>query len=681
MRIGFWDTESPGLLHQADKLHCLALKVDGKLISYADQKGYLSNAAGVEAVNAVDLRVAHNGQDHDDRLTRKVYGRELLNGSSLDTLIISRLLYTQIGRQGPNNHRLPPKLKMRHSLEAWGWRLGERKIDYSHIKAERIKAEHPDWTADQVMTEVWGTWEPEMSSYMDQDVHTLEKLFHWLMSRKPPMAAVETEHKFAYIMRRQEKWGFTFDMDEALKLQAEVAEKAQILEAELIESFGDFWMAGKEKTNKGTRAVKMTEFPNVTTRRFGKGGKELQPYIGPPKCHYEDGAKWTPVEFVQFKPSSPIHVEKMFRQRYGWRPKHFTDKGAVKLDDEVLRQLTYPEADKLADLYSLNKIIGYVSTGKNAWLKTAVQEGPDGKPATPGGFGFYEWRQHGRVNTIGTYTFRCSHSNPNVAQVPTRDPTYGHRCRALFTARKGFRLLGFDGSGMQLRLMAHHMAEFDEGRYAQVFVRDEDPHEFMRDSIGVDLMGEGKEGRAKGKTIDYALPFGGGELRLGSIVSPHASDAEKKRIGKAVKERLGPTFGEGFDKLKNKIRTYVEEKGYLVGLDGRKAYTNKAHTGLSTLLQMGEAIVMRVALIILDEELQARGYKCGVLSDGSVNPDCDYEFAANVHDEAQMDVREELVDEVTTLALWCVAEAGRRLGLRCPLKSDVKVGNNWQETH
>lgn len=682
MLIAWWDTESNGLRKQATKLHSLGIIFsDGRQMNCADQSGYTPIEDGLEAMLEADMIVAHNGQDHDCRLTKRLYpgwAKKVRAKSphivEQDTLLVSRLVYPTISKQGPNTHKVPPALRSRHSVEAWGYRLGVHKEDYSHRKAERIKNEHPDWTPEQVTTEVWAHWDPEMSDYMMQDVAVLKMIFLWLMSRKPSPAAVETEHKFAAIMRRQEEWGFTFDQAEALTLQAEVSESTRKLEAELIDSFGEFWMAGKEHTNKGSREVKLPDFPDVTERRFGKQGKELKPYVGPPKAGYSEGAKWTPVSYVQFQPSSPLHVERMFRQRYGWRPKNFTDKGAVKLDDEVLRQLDYPEAAKLADLYSLLKILGYVSTGRNAWLKTAKDEPP-------------EWRQHGRVNTIGTYTFRCSHSNPNVAQVPTRDPTYGHRCRALFMERRLFKLCGFDGSGMQLRLMAHHMAKHDGGKYAEVFVNGVDPHIFMADAIGRDLMGGSPgghdSGRAKGKTIDYALPFGGGELRLGSIVDPHASEGRKREIGKLVKERLKPTFGEGFEDMKNEIRDYVERKGYLIGLDGRKAYTSKAHTGLSTLLQMGEAIVMRNALIILDEELTAKGLTCGVDPDtGEVRlRDADYEFAANVHDEAQADVLEKHLAIYTSLAGWCVAEAGRRLNLRCPLTSDVKVGRTWQDTH
>lgn len=670
--VAIWDTETNGLLVEASKMHCVGADIDG-VLHVGHDAPHLGPQFGTHTlvmpdgsftaaemhtledclrlIARADLRVAHNGDDFDERVTRKLYPWWDPTAPSLDTLLLSKLLYPQIYHQGPNSHRCPPQLRMRHSIEAWGWRLGQKK--------------NKEFDAGD-----WQTFSWDMLIYMVDDIRALKVLFKWLMSRKPPARAVKLEHDFARIIRRQEAWGLTFAHQEALELGSELTAKSVALEMNLIEEFGSFWLAGKERTVATTRSVKLPELPDVTIRRFSaSSGKELKPYVGPPKALYEAGAKYTEVNYVQFQPSSPIHVEKLLRQKYGWKPIKLTAKGQTALDGDVLRSLPYPEAPKLADLYEITKILGYVATGKNAWLKTAKEEGS-------------EWRQHGRVNTVGTYTFRCSHSNPNLAQVPSRSPLYGHRCRSLFKARDGFTMMGFDGSGMQLRLMAHHMAKYDEGAYAEVFVKGIDPHAFMRDSIGVDLMGEGDEGRKKGKTIDYALPFGGGELRLGSIVKPHESEKRRREIGKEIRTRIFPVFGMGFDALKTSLKDQVESKGYIIGLDGRKAYCNSGHTGLSTLLQMGEAIVMRLALVLMDNRLRELGLRCGVDGAGIAHPElADYEFSANVHDEAQADVRHGAVETYRSAALWCVAEAGRQLNLRCPLASDCKDGPDWSFTH
>lgn len=680
--VALHDSETNGLLRpqvgktQATKMHSLGFKIGDAWWSCCDEPAFqgrwgetldvllpsgnflrnvyhASIADGLRELEKADLLVGHNSQDFDERIYRKFHPWWKPKGRTMDTLILSRLLYPVISKQGPNTHKVPGNMRVRHSIEAWGYRLGEKKN----------KGFDPG---------DWQTWSEDMQLYMLQDVVCLEKLFKWLMSRKPAPLAVEIEHDFAAVIRRQEAWGFTFDYEKALKLAADTEEKIRLLEGELVDTFGEWWEPGKVTRRAASSKVKLTGYPDVTLPRFSptSPGKRLaKDYVGPPRCHYEAGAPFTPIERVEFNPGSRAHVHKMLVQRYGWKPTKMTDKGAVQVDDEVLRELPYPECPKLADYYAAKKIHGYVSEGKKAWLSVAHEE-PDA------------WRMHGSMNTIGTYTYRGSHMDPNMGQIPTRDPEYGHRCRELFTARRKFLLIGADGSGMQLRLLAHYLHKWDRGTYAGVFERDEDPHAFMRDSIGVDLMGEGNEGRSRGKTLNYALCFGGGERKLGSIIEPRATDARKIALGKVVKERMLPVFGTAFDELKAALKDAVETNGAIRGLDGRMAKVFKVHAALATLLQMGEGVVMKDALVIFDRSLQAHGLRPGVDGAGVPHPEtADYEFCANVHDEYQADVLPQHEALYTQLAQRAVPEAGRHLGLKCPLKSDVKAGPNWVSTH
>lgn len=668
--IAWYDEEGDGLLnpsptqgHVVTKLHCVGAlfsrPVNGlDKVSCADQPGYMPIKDGLQYLALADIRVAHNGHDYDERVTKRFYPWWKPKGTLIDTLLISRLRFPMIGKQGPNNHLCPPKLRHSHSLKAWGYRLGVHKGDF----------EGP-----------WDTWTPQMQEYMDQDIAVLKYLFLFLMSKdyRPSPQSSEIEHGFAGIIRRQEAWGFTFDRDAALELANDIQKRQATLEASLVEHYGEWWEPGNRTVIKATRKVKMLGQPDRVHRRWSdKTGKELIPYRGPPEVLYEKGAAYTPIKRVLFQPGSRQHVIKMLKTRHGWKPKRFTEHGQAQVDDDVLRALPWPEAHQLADYYTYLKVGGYVSAGKKAWLLTAKQE-PDA------------WRQHGRVNTIGTYTFRCSHSDPNLGQVPTRHPEFGHKCRALFRCRPPlvlpdrtikWLLYGFDGSGLQLRLMASYMARWDGGAFAKV-VANQDPHEFTQNLIGLDIMGEGLEGRDKGKRINYALPFGAGAYRMGSIANPDATDKVKKDVGTIIKERLADRFG-ALEELKEALASKVQERGRLVGLDGRIAFHSKPHTALATLLQMAESVVMRLSLILLDGWLQGEGLRPGVGPDGIPRPElADYEFAANIHDEGQADVREEVGPIYERHALACVREAGLRLKVQCPLKSAVKKGITWQETH
>jgi DNA polymerase-1 len=156
----------------------------------------------------------------------------------------------------------------------------------------------------------------------------------------------------------------------------------------------------------------------------------------------------------------------------------------------------------------------------------------------------------------------------------------------------------------------------------------------------------------------------------------------KADIGREVKARMLPVFGTAFDDLKAALAARVEDSRSLIGLDGRVAKITKPHAALATLLQMGEAVVMKKSLIILDRSLQEAGLRCGVDEAGVAHPErADYEYCANVHDEAQADVRPAVRATYDRLAEASIPEAGRVLRVKCPLKADVKAGPNWAATH
>lgn len=676
--VAFYDTETNGLLAQLSKIHCVGVQYEGgSYVDAADQPGYVPNEKALRDLEEAELRVAHNGIDFDERAVRKVYPWWKPKGEIVDTLILARILFAKPGKTAPNNHKLPPQLRSRHSLEAWGLRLGEHKQNYEPLLDEDGQP--------------WQIWEPGMSTYMGQDIKSLRRLFIYLMSRKPSPAAIKIEQDFTAIMGRQEAWGFAFNMDKAQSLAAKLHKDEAEMEAKLIKHFGEWWAQSAEIRVKATRRVKMIGFPDVTVRRFSAKGKPLKPYVGAPIMEYEQGATYTPIERKVFNPKSRDDVKFKLYQLYNWKPTKFNaptkDKKTgkmkpptAKIDDEVLRQLPWPEAQILADYYVVLKAIGYVSSGKNAWLSLARGEAK-------------AERMHGRVIHIGTYTHRCAHMSPNLGQVISvttnedgvplygLEGGYGADCRQLFEATPGFVLCGTDAAGIQLRLFGHYLAAYDGGEYARI-VDQEDPHAWLRDIVGTDILGAGKVGRARGKRLGYARLLGGGDLRLGQIASPDDKAPEQKKVGKLIRDRLAERFSAEIE-LKDDVTNRVKDRGYVIALDGRRVDVLKAHTGLATLLQSGEAIVMKLALARLDRRLKAVGWMDGVDGAGRVRPidEVMYEFCANVHDEFQTDVRPHLADEYMADANNSIVEAGLDLKLKCPLKGDSRKGANWLETH
>ncbi len=78
---------------------------------------------------------------------------------------------------------------------------------------------------------------------------------------------------------------------------------------------------------------------------------------------------------------------------------------------------------------------------------------------------------------------------------------------------------------------------------------------------------------------------------------------------------------------------------------------------------------MKKALILLDERLK-QYYKEG-----------DYEFVANIHDEFQIEVKEEYAKDIASHAAESISRAGEYFEFGCPLSATSHIGKTWAETH
>ena len=165
-----------------------------------------------------------------------------------------------------------------------------------------------------------------------------------------------------------------------------------------------------------------------------------------------------------------------------WQPQLYTDNGQPKVDETVLSSLDYPHAKLLSEYLMIQKRIGQLAEGNRAWLK--LERGG---------------KIHGRVNTMGAVTSRCTHSNPNIAQVPSVSAPYGTECRTLFHAPRDSLLVGVDVSGLELRCLAHYMFPYDNGQYATELLEG--------DIHTVNQVAAGLESRAQATTSIYGFLF------------------------------------------------------------------------------------------------------------------------------------------------------------------------------
>jgi DNA polymerase I-like protein with 3'-5' exonuclease and polymerase domains len=236
-----------------------------------------------------------------------------------------------------------------------------------------------------------------------------------------------------------------------------------------------------------------------------------------------------------------------------------------------------------------------------------------------------------------------------MAQVPNSGSPYGHECRDLWTVEKGYKLVGIDASGLELRMLAHYM---NDDAYTNEVVSG-DIHTANQTAAGLQT-------RNQAKTFIYAFLYGAGSAKIGSIVGGSAKEGQK----------LIDSFLQNTPKLKRlreKVARLYAAKGWLQGLDGRKLLVRAEHSALNTLLQGAGAIVMKQAVVILHKKLrQAK---------------VDFKFVVNCHDEWQIETTPEDAERVGQLGKEAIKEAGIMLNMRCPLDGEYKVGNSWKETH
>jgi DNA polymerase I-like protein with 3'-5' exonuclease and polymerase domains len=285
----------------------------------------------------------------------------------------------------------------------------------------------------------------------------------------------------------------------------------------------------------------------------------------------------------------------------------------------------------------VQKRIGQLAEGDQAWLKKVGNDD----------------RIHGSVITNGAVTGRATHSNPNMAQVPSVSAPFGTECRTLFHVPQGKSLVGADLSGLELRCLAHYMAKWDGGSYGRTLLEG-DIHTVNQNAAGLPT-------RNQAKTFIYGFLYGAGAAKIGSIVGKGA--AEGQRLKSRFLKQL-PALA----KLVEAVQ-YASNRGYLLGLDGRKLFVRSSHAALNTLLQSAGALIAKQSLVEFDRLVLERGWSDKV------------KLVAWIHDEIQVETDEDIAEEVGTLAVRAFELAGTYFGFRIPITGEFRVGRNWAETH
>jgi DNA polymerase I-like protein with 3'-5' exonuclease and polymerase domains len=595
MRLLF-DIETNGLPRQGlDHIHCVVAKdIDsGQVFRFNDTGSANSVTNGITLLQEADVLIGHNIVGFDIPVIQQIYPFFQTKATLFDTLILSRMFYPDIlsrdFRKKPIG--MPPKLFGRHSLEAWGYRLGDYKGEFAK-------------TTD------WADWSQEMEDYCEQDVHVCDSLFQ-LMGQKDRLAryadSIGLEHDLATIMAKQEVSGWPFDIVAAQKLEATLRTEMDQLADQMREAF-----------------------PYVD------GGQMIPKRANATRGYIKD-APFTKLK--EFNPTSRDHIGWAFMTWRGWKPETFTDTGRPKIDEGILMGIDTNEAKIFARLLELQKALGQLSDGANAWLKTVTKEG----------------RIH-HVCQLATNTGRNAHSRPNLGQTSS-DP----RCRKLFLPGKGMCQVGADASGLELRMLGHYLAHFDGGSFADVVVNG-DIHQQNADRVGCS--------RKDVKTLTYAFIYGASDRKIGASLDKSLDDKKAVTLGKDIRKK----FLEAIPGLEGLLTAVAKraEGDVLKGLDGRPIrLQGKKHAALNYLLQSAGAIVCKRWNVITYQQLNELGYRW----------DIDYQWLGWIHDEIQLAVKPHIISDAKFQLEWAIVQAGEYYNLKVPLASEAKDGSSWADCH
>lgn len=623
-----FDIESNGLLDEVTLVHCIVTHD----VDTNEVKSYRPHEieAALKDLADADVLIGHNIIGYDLIALKKLYDF-IYTGKVVDTLIMSRLastnrpMHPRCPKTIWDEHNQKNKTVGPHTLMNLGFLAGVNKGDFGTDAS-------------------WETFSEEMLKYCEQDVAVNVAVFDMLNRELRGFSdyCVDLEMEVAAIIAQQQRNGWYFDIKKAMHLVNELNEKVVELEDGVHKTFRPLAKVVKE--------IQPRKKVDGTLSSVGlKFLKDYEDVIPLPESHqgamsieYTSGA-FTRIDWPEFNLGSRQQIVQQLEHR-GWKPKQHTENGTAIISEPVLESIKdeFPEASLLADYFMVTKRLSMI----NSWVEN---------------YNDNTGRLHGYVNTLGAVTGRCTHSGPNLAQVPASkvckktgdilwgfEGAYGADCRSLFTVPKGFKQVGCDASGLELRCLAHYM---NDEAYSDLILNG-DIHTYNQKAAGLEL-------RAQAKTFIYAFLYGAGDAKIGSIVGGSS------RQGKALKK----AFLDNTPALKA-LRENVllaAERGWLKGIDGRRIRVRSAHAALNSLLQSCGAIIMKVALVIIHREAVAQGL--------------DFKFVGNIHDEIQAEVIEKDVEAYSKIVVAAFLKAGEELNIRILIEGEAMAGDNWAATH
>lgn len=627
------DIEADGLLDTVSRIWCIVCKDIDTHTVYSFIEDEITNGKFVEFAKNVSTWIGHNFIAYDHAVIERCVGYRIDPSSVVDTLIMSQLWWQ--GR--PDGH----------SLESWGDALKYPKIHFDD----------------------WSKFTQEMLTYCINDVELNHKVYDTLVRKTEGWGySLDLEHKMAWICRGMHDDGFAFDYSGAKQLEQELVRNLTAIDLSIEQEFPD------KLTPIRVVTPRLTKFGTIS--KVGLGWHEGSDYT-----IFSANSPFTLCERVRFNPGSPKQVIERLNE-FGWQPVDKT-KGHIKAEKE--RDKTKLEKFKTYGWMLNERNFASLPASAPPAASLLVKRGLIAARlrTLTEWFGSYNpntGRIHGTFNTLGTWTHRLSHVRPNLGNVAaaksikynseelkTLATDLGGRMRAFWRAQDyGYigdsdssHLVSADMDAAHLRIFAHLIQDkaLAEAIDAGDKSKGTDVH-----TINMLKLGGICQDRDRSKTFIYTFLNGGG---VGKVASIFGCSLDEARYGLDAFITSYP----GLARLKKDILPAWAERGFFVGLDGRKVACDSAHAMMAGILQNYEAVLMKEANILWRKKADEVGYR--------------YKQVNLVHDEFVTEVRGDrgIAMALGELQAQCITEVGVRHNLICPLRSSPAVGKTWLEIH
>jgi len=682
-----FDIEGDNLFPAVDNIWIIVMKsVCGEVIEKFYP--YIDLEAGDKFINVIndgDTIIGHNILGYDFWAIMKKMGiyfdsiNFTLSNDSItksidvcDTLCLSRFV-------APDQHE--------HSLEYYGKKFGDRKIDFNDFSA----------------------YSEAMETYCIQDVNLNIKVYRNLKRDFDKMYQGSTKglssfaayQKDYYLMTAQGFTGVLFDIELGNKTLASIQKDKEDIRANIEP------LLPKRKLKKGEE--KFFSMPAKPFKKDGSIAASLFKFVDKisasgMQCTLNEQDLYIIVDGNNYDIQSgfmlPVQMPmtlgnqddlKEWFLEIGWNPTFFNyqkdSQGNLIRENGKLTPTTpkLQEQGKLCP--NLSKIDFPLVKDIIKWLSLRNRESV-----------LTNWLANERLKVDGrisssstgtTPTYRHKHST--VVNVPKAQVgvLYGKEFRGLFIVPEDCVMVGADASGLEARVDGHYCAKNDGGKRAKLILEG-DIHSnnaklfYPEETKNFDINAQDfdkehpdfKPYRSKSKNAAYALAYGCAPKKLAETLGKPLSLAEP----------LYQAFWDGnpaLKAIKEACSMYWKSKGnkkYLLGIDGRLITTRKESALVNSLFQSCGAIIMGYSAIIMNEKLG------GLKFDEKFLPYYEYKGYTTkrvlyFHDEFQYECHPDIAEEIGKMLVDSIKEAGVQLGLRIELDGDYNIGSSWATTH